>query len=38
MGAIISYSESNFLVDVNKTLDSIFSVEKHRNVEGRQIV
>ena len=37
MGAIISYNESNFLAEVNKTFDCIFSVEKRRNVERRQI-
>ena len=38
MGAIISFNESNFLAEVNKTFDSIFSVEKRQNVERRQIL
>ena len=35
MGAIISYNESNFLAEVNKTFDRIFSVEKRRNVKKK---
>ena len=37
MGAIILYNESNFLAEVNKTFDGIFSVGKRRNIERRQI-
>ena len=37
MGAIISYNESNFLVEVNETFDCIFSVQKRWNVGRRQI-
>ena len=33
MGAIISCNESNFLAEVNKTFDCIFSVQKLRNVD-----
>ena len=35
MGAIIPYNESNFLVEVNKTFDCIFSVEKRRNIKKK---
>ena len=37
MAATILYNESNFLAEVNKTFDCIFSVEKRRNIERRQI-
>ena len=37
MGAIVLYNESNFLAEVNKIFDYIFSDEKRGNVERRQI-
>ena len=30
MGTIISYDELNFLAEVNKTFDCIFSIEKKK--------
>ena len=37
MGAIILHNKSNFLAEVSKTFNCIFSIEKRRNIERRQI-